>query len=56
MFNLYKIKGEKYKDFECFREAAYIIKNGDHLTLEGLNKIQKIKSKMNKNRYINDNL
>jgi LAGLIDADG endonuclease len=53
MFNLYKIKGEKSKDFECFCEAANIIKNKDHLTLEGLNKIQKIKSKMNKARYNN---
>lgn len=38
-FKEYPIKGIKAKDFEDFCEAALIIKQGDHLTENGLSKI-----------------
>jgi len=55
VFNKYKIMGVKYKDFEDFCKVAEIIKKGDHLTLEGLEEIKKIKSGMNKSRYVEYN-
>lgn len=38
---------QKKADFELFKEAYEIVKNKEHLTLEGLNKIISIKEKMN---------
>lgn len=48
LFNKYKIKGVKYLDYEDFCKAGEIIRKGDHLKLEGLEKIQIIKSEMNR--------
>ena len=53
LFNQYKIEGVKTLDFEDFKRAAEIVKKKDHLKLEGLEEIKLIKSRMNKNRYIN---
>jgi hypothetical protein len=50
----YKIKGIKLMDFKDFCEAAELIKNKSHLTLNGLEKLRSIKSKMNKARYKNN--
>jgi hypothetical protein len=50
-FHKYKIEGVKSLDFNDFCEAAELIKNKDHLTIEGFNKIKEIKSKMNRARY-----
>jgi len=50
MFNKYSIKGIKSLDYKDFCKIAEIIKNKYHLTLEGLEKIRKIKSNMNSNR------
>jgi hypothetical protein len=49
-FEKYPIVGVKNLDFADFKKAAVIIKNKEHLTPDGLNKILEIKSKMNKNR------
>lgn len=49
-FEKYQILGIKRLDFEDFKKVAEIVKNNQHLTLEGFNKILKIKSTMNKNR------
>jgi hypothetical protein len=38
-FDQYKIKGSKYNDYMKFKEAALLIKNKEHLTEQGLNKI-----------------
>lgn len=38
-FDKYKIEGSKYKDYVNFKEAAILIKNKEHLTEKGLNKI-----------------
>jgi hypothetical protein len=35
-------------DYELFKQAVYIIKNGEHLTMDGLTKIVRIKACMNK--------
>lgn len=40
----------KQKDFLDFKRAIENINHGEHLTLDGLEKIKKIKSGMNKNR------
>jgi hypothetical protein len=49
LFNKYNIKGIKALDF-C--KIAKLINEKDHLTLEGLKEIRKIKLNMNKGRYI----
>lgn len=49
-FNKYSIKGDKALDFADFCKAAQIIKNKEHLTSEGFNKIQVIKAGMNRRR------
>jgi hypothetical protein len=49
-FEEYGIVGVKSLDFFDFKKAADIIKNKDHLNSEGLNKILKLKSGMNRNR------
>lgn len=51
LFNKYKIKGVKYLDYKDFCKAGEIIRKGDHLKLEGLEKIRKIKLGMNRARY-----
>jgi len=48
-FDKYKIEGSKYKDYVNFKEAAVLIKNKEHLTENGLNKIIELKNSMNKN-------
>ena len=49
-FEKFKLHGIKSKNFEDFKKAALFIKNKDHLTREGLNKIKILKGGMNKNR------
>lgn len=51
-FDLYKIVGEKTKDFDSFKQIAQLIKSKAHLTTEGLEEIKKIKvlHGMNKRR------
>ena len=48
-FDQYKIEGSKYNDYVKFKEAAILIKNKEHLTEKGLNKIIELKNSMNKN-------
>jgi len=52
LFKQYEIKGTKYLDFLDFCLVAELMKNKCDLTLEGLEKIRLIKSKMNKRRHI----
>lgn len=47
-FEEYWVQGKKSLDFSYFKEVAELIKNKEHLTPEGFNKILEIKSKMNK--------
>ncbi len=49
-FEKYPVLGAKYLDFKDWCQVFELIKNKDHLTLEGLNKIQDIKANMNKGR------
>jgi len=46
----YPIIGNKVLDFEDFCKASTILNNKEHLTLEGLKKIQTLKSGMNRGR------
>jgi hypothetical protein len=47
-FNNYPLITKKYKDFEFFKQAIVLIKNKEHLTIEGFNKILAIRASMNK--------
>jgi len=50
LFIKHPIRGIKYFDYLDFLKAVEIIKNKNHLTLEGLEEIQKIKNGMNSRR------
>jgi len=52
LFDKSLILGEKSKDFEDFCKVVRLVNKGTHLTLEGLEEIRKIKSRMNRARYI----
>jgi hypothetical protein len=47
-FEDYPVQGKKSLDFSDFKKVAELIKNKEHLTPEGFNKILEIKTKMNK--------
>lgn len=47
-FNKYYLISQKYSDFELFKAAIALVKKGEHLTLEGLQKIVNIKASMNR--------
>jgi hypothetical protein len=49
-FKKHPIPGVKSKDFNDFCLVAELIKNKEHLTEEGLNRIRKIKTGMNTGR------
>lgn len=46
------LQGTKLKDFEDFCKVAHMVKNKDHLNLDGFEKIKKIKSGMNSLRAV----
>lgn len=49
-FEIYKIEGVKFQDFQDFKKVIELMRNKDHLTAEGLDKIIKIQTGMNKGR------
>jgi len=49
-FDKYSIVGVKYHDYEDFKRVAELMKNGAHLTSEGLDLIRLIKKGINKRR------
>lgn len=49
-FEKYRIQGKKSLDFLDFKKVAELIKNKEHLTVEGFDKILEIKAKMNKTK------
>lgn len=51
-FDKYPIHGVKSLDYINFKEIALLIKEKDHLSIEGIEKIKRIKSNMNKFRKI----
>jgi hypothetical protein len=50
LFDKYPIQGTKILDFADFKKVSDILKNKEHLTPEGFNKILEIKAGMNKVR------
>lgn len=46
-FKKYSMQGKKARDFEYFCQAAEIFKNQKHLSLEGVDRLRDIQSKMN---------
>jgi len=50
-FEKYPLQGVKRLEYEDFRNVSFLMKNKEHLTEEGLEKIRKIKLGMNFNRY-----
>lgn len=53
-FIKYPLQTSKELNFQSFKEASEIVRRGEHLKLEGLNKIIGIKTQMNKNRSFED--
>ena len=51
-FQKYPLQGVKSKDFEDFCKVAKMMKEGKHLTPEGLDQIRKIKAGMNRGRKV----
>lgn len=51
-FKKYKISSMKILDFEDFCKVAELMHKNEHKTLEGINKIIKIKANMNSNRKL----
>jgi hypothetical protein len=49
-FNKYPIQGQKSLDYYDFFKVVDMLKNKEHLTSEGFNKILKIKASMNEER------
>lgn len=49
-FDKYEIKGKKSLDFYDIKKVAILIRNKEHLTEQGYNKIEIIKQGMNSNR------
>lgn len=47
-FYKFTLKTKKFNDYKLFKLAFNIIKNKEHLTKEGFNKLLSIKSSMNK--------
>lgn len=47
-FDKHLIQGKKSSEFALFKEAAEIVKSGDHLNPEGFQQIMAIKNRMNK--------
>lgn len=47
-FDQYPLITKKYTDYLLFKEAINLIKNKEHLTIEGFNKIISIRASMNK--------
>lgn len=54
IFEKYPILGEKFKDYLDFLKIIEIMKNKGHITIEGIDKITKIKAGMNKGRIFSD--
>jgi hypothetical protein len=52
LFDKYPIKGIKALDYSDFKKVANIMLNKEHLTEQGLSRIQSIKSHMNLSRRI----
>uniref|UniRef100_UPI0022FD50BE hypothetical protein n=1 Tax=Drechslerella dactyloides TaxID=74499 RepID=UPI0022FD50BE len=52
IFNEYPLIGVKKEDYKDFVKVAELIKSKEHLTEEGIKKIEKIKNNMNSNRII----
>jgi len=54
-FKKFNLKSEKKNDFEIFKKIASLMKNGNHLTIEGIIEILELRKPMNyggKNRRI----
>lgn len=47
-FEKYPIKGSKHNNYIYFKEAAFIIKNKEHLTNKGMDRIKELKAIINK--------
>ena len=54
-FDKFNLRSEKEKDFQIFKQVAYLMKNGEHLTMNGIVKILELREPMNyggKNRRL----
>ncbi len=53
-FEAYSLVTSKQLNFESFKEVALMVKNGEHLTVEGMNRIKELKANMNTGRSFED--
>ena len=44
----YPLKGSKFVNYIYFKKAAFIIKNKEHLTNQGMDRIKELKAVINK--------
>jgi hypothetical protein len=51
-FNKYPLETQKAKDFKDWEKVAYMLRNKEHYTREGFDKIMSIKQNMNRNRKV----
>lgn len=51
-FDAYPLLSQKYSDYILFKQVIYLIKNKQHLNLDGIIKIASIKASMNTNKTI----
>lgn len=49
-FVQHPLKSEKREDFEKFRSVLQLMESGDHLTVDGVNNVQRIAARMNRGR------
>jgi hypothetical protein len=47
-FDKYPLKTKKHSDYLLFKEAVMIMQRGEHLTIEGIQKIVNIRASLNK--------
>ena len=49
-FVQHPLKSKKREDFEKFRNVLQLMESGDHLTVDGVNNVQRIAARMNRGR------
>jgi hypothetical protein len=53
-FDQYQLRGQKRRNYELWKQAVDILNRGDHLTMEGLERLHEIKADMNRYRGQDD--
>jgi len=46
-FDRYHLRGQKHRNYEIWKQIVKMVEQGDHLTLEGLEKVVALKAQLN---------